>query len=246
MSIDAVTMEQAVDRVSRHLACGNSHRFLISGVNAHFVNMAEKDLRFANHLANNDLNVADGMSLVMAARLFGFRLPARLTGIDLMVELCRLASTTDRSVYLLGGMPGAAERTAKALTKQFPDLKIAGVDRPPMGKEFEAEVVSQIKRRIKAAQPDFLFVCLGVPNQEYWIGEQTADLPVRVIMGNGAAFDVLAGFFQRPSPHIQRLGMEWLHRLYREPRRLWRRYLLGNCQFLETLLHQQLIGRRMW
>src|SRR4051812_47668656 len=154
-------MEQAVDRVSRHLACGDGHKFLISGVNAHFVNMAEKDLRFANHLARNDLNVADGISLVMAARLFGFRLPSRLTGIDLMIELCRLASETGRSVYLLGGMPGAAEGAAKTLLDQFPGLKIAGVDRPPMGKEFESEVVSQIKHRIETAQPDFLFVCLA-------------------------------------------------------------------------------------
>ncbi|HEY2470785.1 MAG TPA: WecB/TagA/CpsF family glycosyltransferase [Terracidiphilus sp.] len=243
--IDAVTMQQAIDRVSRQLASGAGHKFMISGVNAHFVNSAEKELRFANLLAKNDLNVADGISLVLAARIFGVRLPCRVTGIDLMVELCGLALETGRSVYLLGGMPGAAQGAATFLMKRFPELKIAGVDRPPMGKEFDPDVVSEIKKRISDAKPDFLFVCLGVPNQEYWIDEHAADLPVRVVMGNGAAFDVLAGFFERPPLHVQRLGLEWLHRLLREPRRLWRRYMLGNFQFLETLVHQQLAGRRV-
>jgi N-acetylglucosaminyldiphosphoundecaprenol N-acetyl-beta-D-mannosaminyltransferase len=238
-------MEDAIKRVSEHIASENERKFVISGVNAHFVNTAERELRFANCLAANDLNVADGISLVIAARICGVKLPARVTGIDLMVELCGLAADAGNTVYLLGGMLGAAQSAATYLEKRFPKLRIVGVDRPPLGRESDPEVVDEIKKRIRLANPDFLFVCFGVPNQEYWIHEHVADLPVRVVMGNGAAFDVLAGFFKRPPVHIQRMGLEWFYRLCTEPRRLWKRYLIGNFQFMETILHQELSGRRI-
>lgn len=231
-------MEQAVKRVGRNLDSSSNRPFVISGVNAHFVNAAQKDSHLASFLSSSDLNVADGMSLVIASRLLRANLPERITGIDLMVELCGLAERTGRSVYFFGGMDGAAEGAAKALQNMFPELRIAGVDRPPMGSEFDPPTVAEVRERITAAKPDFLFVCLGVPRQERWIAEFTADLPVRVVMGNGAAMDVLAGFFHRPPEWIQRVGMEWFYRLCIEPPRLWKRYLLGNLQFVETILLQ--------
>lgn len=243
--IDVVTMEQAVERVNRHLDSTRVRPFVIAGVNAHFVNIARKNAALTSFLSKADLNTADGMSLVFAARLLRAKLPERVTGIDLMVELCDLASRTGRSVYFLGGMAGAADGAATALRKRFPRLRIDGVDRPPIGRELDPGVAAHIRDRITAAKPDFLFVCMGVPRQEQWIAEYAEDLPVKVVMGNGAAFDVLAGLFQRPPEWIQGLGMEWFYRLCCEPQRLWRRYLLGNLEFIEHVLLQGLgLSRR--
>lgn len=236
--IDVVTMSDAVERVSQQLNSESSEPFLISGVNASFVNTAKGNPLLASYLSKANLNVADGMSLVLAARILRSRLPERVTGIDLMIELCGLASVMGRSVYLLGGMDGAAEGAAAWLKCRFPGIQIVGVDRPPLGNEFDLAEVEQVRKRIKAVQPDFLFVCLGVPRQERWIEEFALDLPVKVVMGNGAAFDVLAGFFHRPPMWIQKIGLEWAYRLCVEPRRLWRRYILGNLQFVQTVVLQ--------
>lgn len=240
--IDVVTMTKAIEQVAEHMVSEDSHPFVISGVNAHFVNMANGDKEFAQLLSEQDLNVADGVSIVLASHLLGTPILERVTGIDLMVKLCALAAKRKWSVYLLGGMKGAAKRAAFLLQNRFPGLTIAGVDRPPMGQESDPEVVKEIRERIRKTHPDLLFVCFGVPFQEYWIHKYAMDLPVRVAMGNGAAFDVLAGFFCRPAPWIQHLGMEWLYRLCREPRRLWRRYVLGNLRFTRLVLQQFVQG----
>ena len=236
--IDVVTMCDAVGRISQHLNADCGRPFLISGVNAYFVNTAKGNPVLASYLSKADLTVADGISLVLASLILRSRLPERVTGIDLMIELCGLASVTGRSVYMLGGMDGAAAGAASWLNRRFPGIRIAGIDRPPMGREFDPSEVEQIRKRITLAQPDFLFVCLGVPRQERWIEEFALDLPVKVVMGNGAAFDVLAGFFHRPPLWIQKIGMEWFYRLCVEPRRLWRRFVFGNLQFVQTILMQ--------
>ncbi len=238
--IDAVTMDGAVERVAQNLLVDLKRPFVISGVNAHFANLAQNDEGLASFLSSSDLNVADGMSLVVAARLLGSKLPERVTGVDLMVELCGMAAKSGRTVYLLGGMEGAAEGAASSLTNQYPGLEIVGVDRPPIGGEFDPLVVAQIRTRINDSRPDFLFVCLGVPRQEKWISKFAIDLPVKVVMGNGAAFDVLAGFFHRPPIWIRNIGMEWLYRLCIEPKRLWKRYVVGNVLFVEHVLAQGL------
>ncbi len=238
--IDPVTISGAVCRVSEHLAAQSRDQFIVTGANAQFVNLAEKDPDLASFLQSADLNVADGVSLLLAARVLGAKLPERVTGIDLMVELCGLAAETGRTVYLFGGMEKAAEGAATFLLKKFPHLKIVGIDRPPVGREFDPLVVSGVRSRIMEARPNFLFVCLGVPRQEKWIKQFCSGLPVNVIMGNGAAFDVLAGFFHRPPMWIQNIGFEWFYRLCVEPKRLWRRYLLGNVLFAEQILAQGL------
>ncbi len=240
--IDPVTMTGAVARVSEHLASQSQHQFIVTGANAQFVNIAERDSELASFLQSADLNVTDGVSLLLAARILGTKLPERVTGIDLMVELCGLAAETNRTVYLFGGMERAAEGAARFLKARYAHLKIVGVDRPPVGREFDPLVVSRVRSRIIEAQPDFLFVCLGVPRQEKWIRQFAPGLPVSVVMGNGAAFDVLAGFFHRPPRWIQRIGLEWFYRLCMEPKRLWRRYLVGNILFAKRILAQGFVN----
>ena len=233
-----VTMREAVARVLRSLSSARVRPYVVTAVNAHFVVTAQREWRLQQFLNAADLCVADGVSLIISSRLLGARLPERITGVDLMVHLCEKAAQWRKSVYLLGGRDGAAEKAAIVLQNMFPELRIVGADRPPMGRESDPVEVQALRGRIKAASPDFLFVCFGVPLQEYWIEMFTTDLPVGVVMGNGAALDVIAGHFSRPPKWMQDLCLEWLFRLSVEPKRLWRRYILGNSRFIYLILKQ--------
>ena len=243
LSLSARSLQDSVTAILDAFARRPGHPLVITPVNAHVVVSARKDVRLFAFLKRADFCVADGCSLLLAALALGRSLPERVTGIDLMIRLCEQAALRNMSVYLLGGMPNAAARAANTLRKQYPALNIVGIDRPPFGSEFEPGEAEGIRNRIRSAAPDFLFVCLGVPLQEYWIEQFTYDLPVGVVMGNGAALDVLAGFFVRPPGWVQAIGLEWLYRLGVEPRRLWRRYLIGNLVFIATILKQALLGR---
>lgn len=215
----------------------------IATVNAQFVQIARSNDRFASILRSADLRVADGVPLVWACRLLGRPLPGRVNGTDLMERLCELAAKKEFKVYLMGGRPGAAEAAAERLCARFPGLRIAGTDCPPMGFTEDAALDEQAASRIRQAAPDILFVGLGAPKQEYWIHDHL-DLPAKVMLGVGGSFELIAGMTKRAPLVFQRLGFEWLWRLCVEPRRLWKRYLVGNTIFLLVVLRQYLAERQ--
>jgi N-acetylglucosaminyldiphosphoundecaprenol N-acetyl-beta-D-mannosaminyltransferase len=235
--IDPVTMEEAVDRVSGMLEESRDRAAHIVTMNAQFVEIAHQDERFAALMRRADLNVADGLSLVWASRFLGQSLPERVAGVDLMIRLCETAAANGKTVYFLGGTPGAAFRTAERLRESLPALQIVGIDCPPHGFVQNAEQCRRVADRINAVKPDLLFVGLGAPKQEYWI-ERNAYLPAKVMMGIGGSFEFAAGFRKRAPIFWQKTGVEWLWRLCLEPRRLWRRYLIGNSIFIFLVFRQ--------
>jgi N-acetylglucosaminyldiphosphoundecaprenol N-acetyl-beta-D-mannosaminyltransferase len=235
--LDPVTMSEAVDRVASMLEEVRGRAAHVVTMNAQFVEIAHQQTRFAEVLRRADLSVADGLSLVWASRWLGQFVPERVAGADLMVRLCEAAAFSGKSVYFLGGSPGAAACAAERLSKDLPQLVVAGVDCPPKGFLDDEDECSRVAKRIEAAKPDLLFVGLGAPKQEYWI-ERYAYLPAKVMMGIGGSFEFLAGFRKRAPVMIQKIGFEWLWRLCIEPRRLWKRYLVGNTIFLFVVLKQ--------
>ena len=235
--LDPVTMSEAVDRVSSMLDEARERAAHVVTMNAQFIEIAHQETRFASILRRAELNVADGLSLVWASRWLGQFVPERVAGADLMVRLCEIAATSGKTVYFLGGSPGAALRAAERLGKELPQLMFAGVDCPPIGFLDDPEECSRVAERIQAAKPDLLFVGLGAPKQEYWI-ERYAYLPAKVMMGIGGSFEFVAGYRKRAPVMLQRLGFEWLWRLCMEPRRLWKRYLVGNTIFLFVVFKQ--------
>jgi len=235
--LDPVTMSEAVDRVSSMLEEVRERAAHVVTMNAQFVEIAHQETRFADVLRRADLSVADGLSLVWASRWLGQFVPERVAGADLMVHLCEAAATRGKTVYFLGGSPGAASRAAERLSKDLPQLVVAGVDCPPNGFLDDSEECSRVAKRIEAAKPDLLFVGLGAPKQEYWI-ERYAYLPAKVMMGIGGSFEFVAGYRKRAPVMIQKIGFEWLWRLCMEPRRLWKRYLVGNTIFLFIVFRQ--------
>ena len=207
--------------------------------NAQHVVLLNKDSRLRHIYERADLVLPDGISLLLAARIHGCSLKERVAGVDVFRELCILAAKNGLKVFFLGGLPGSAERAAQAVRREARDL-IYDTYCPPLGFENSAEELDAVSEAIQRARPDILFVALGAPKQEYWIHDHGLKLEVPVSVGVGGSFEMVGGVVPRAPKFLQKAGCEWLYRLSREPRRMWRRYLIGNFQFLWIVLLQRM------
>ena len=196
--------------------------------NTEMVMTARRAADLAALLAGAALVVADGVGIVWASRYLGRPLPGRVPGIELAERLLREAVRRRWAVYLLGGRPGIAEQAAARLTARDPELVIAGCADGYFGAGAEAAVVE----RVRGAAPALLFAGLGTPRQERWLARRLADLGAPVAMGIGGSLDVWAGRAQRAPRVMQTLGLEWLYRLSREPRRLRRQFTIPHFMAL--------------
>lgn len=185
------------------------------------------------------LVVPDGMPLVWAARLRGHRHAGRVSGADLMMALCRAGAADGRRHFFLGGAPGVAEKLAARLRETVPGLRIVGAVGPPIWPWPPAED-RRLVRMINDSGADVVWIGLGSPKQEQWMAANRDRLDPSVLIGVGAAFDFLAGTKRRAPLWMRRVGLEWLHRLISEPRRLWRRYLLVTPRFVPLAVLQAL------
>jgi len=183
-----------------------------------------------------DLVVADGMPLLWASRLQGAPLPERVAGSSLIATLSSAAARQGASVFLLGGDPGVADRAAERLRANNPGLAIGGTHCPPRGFERDPALMAAIESALSTARPDIVFVALGFPKQEQLIQRLRARFPTVWFVSVGASFAFLAGEVQRAPRWMQRSGLEWVHRLAQEPRRLARRYLVEGIPFLLRVL----------
>jgi len=203
--------------------------------NAYSVSLCWEFPEYRKTLDESDLVLADGMSIVWGGRWLGVRIPERVAGPDLSQALFQRAEAQGFGIFLLGSTPDTLDCLRSALIRRWPRLRIVGTHSPSMDTTFSSAENDAIIGIVKKAKPDFLFVGMSAPKQELWIAAQLAWLEVPVCMGIGAAFDFLSEKIPRAPAFLQRSGFEWLYRLYREPRRLWKRYLLGNFIFLSHL-----------
>ncbi|MBA2679130.1 MAG: WecB/TagA/CpsF family glycosyltransferase [Ktedonobacteraceae bacterium] len=189
-------------------------------VNPEFVMLARRNAAFLQVINQASLVVPDGIGIVLALRYLRHPTPERVTGVDTVVALARRCAEENYRIYLLGAAPGVAEIAATRLRELTPGLEIAGTYAGSPAPSEEDELIE----RIRAARADVLYVAYGAPAQDLWIARNLARLPVAVAMGVGGSFDFIAGRQRRAPQVMQRVGMEWLYRLYREPWR-WRRML---------------------
>lgn len=237
--VDRIEMEYAAILATEALLHrGEIPPLTIVGPNAQLVTLAEKNAAFAEAMQAADLAVPDGISVVMASRILGAPIPERVTGGDLMERLCAEAAHYGFSVFLLGGLPGAAMMAAFNLRERYPGLNICGTYCPPMGFEKSPVEMERVRDRVNEAAPDLLCVAFGAPKQEIWMQENRDHLNVGAILPVGGAFDVAAGLRRRAPQWVQRIHLEWLFRMMMEPRRLWRRYLFGNTEFILLVARQ--------
>ncbi len=195
-----------------------------------------RDLHFGALVAEADLVVADGMPLVWASKLQGTPLPERVAGSNLISTLSAAAAEAGRSIFLLGGAAGTAVGAADVLRKRYPNIKIVGTLCPQLGFEKKPRQMSEISQMVTEANPDIVFVALGSPKQEQLIAKLRPSLPTAWWLGVGVSFSFLTGDVQRAPAWMQRIGIEWMHRLGQEPRRLFKRYIVHGLPFAASLL----------
>lgn len=223
--VDRLSQRQALESIEQMIAQwrASDHKQpcrQVVTVNPEFVMVAQHNKDFLTAINAAVLVVADGMGVVWATRYIGRPAPERVTGTDLLPDLARRCAAAGYRLYLLGAAPGVAEAAGARLQELAPDLEIAGTYAGSPAREEEDEIIE----RVRAANVDVLCVAYGAPGQELWIWRNLERLPVAVAMGVGGAYDFLAGRQHRAPAFMRQMGLEWLYRLYREPRR-WRRML---------------------
>lgn len=236
--VDNCSREEACDAIVSHAKSGGKPVF-VATANAQHIVLLDQDKRLREIYGRADLVVPDGYSLLLAARFYGRVLEERITGVDMLQALCNLAAEHGLHVFLMGGLPESATQAAQVLKRRMKSLRISTYC-PPFGFEKSPEGLEAAASAIRAAKPDLLFVALGAPKQEHWIYDHGLQLSVPVLMGVGGSFELIAGVVPRAPLWMQNLGCEWLYRLYREPRRMWRRYLVGNLEFGLIVIRQRL------
>ena len=238
--VDNCSFKEACDAIIAHAKTGGKPTYVVTA-NAQHIVLLDQERRLREIYNRADLIVPDGFSLLLAARLHRRCLQERIAGVDMFQTLCDLAAENNLHVFLLGGLPQSAELTARVLKQRWSSLQISTYC-PSFGFEKSAAGLEKTAAAIRAAKPDLLFVALGAPKQEYWIYEHGLQLSIPVSMGVGGSFEMVAGVIRRAPMWMQDLGCEWLYRFFREPRRLWRRYLVGNLKF-GTIVFRQVIRR---
>jgi len=231
--VDSVTLRETLHHIERFIAEGKPRRIVT--VNLEYLRHARSSPGFREALEAADLAVADGMPLLWASRLFRRRLPERIAGVDLAEQCARLAAEKGYRLFLLGAGPGVAQSTAKVLRERYPGLTVVGCYTPPIG-DFSPEEEERIRQAIAVAKPDILLVALPTPRQELWNYANARRWNVPVVIGVGAAFDMLSGEVSRAPMWMRRRGLEWSFRLVMEPRRLWKRYLLHDTAVVLRIL----------
>ncbi len=238
IKIDDYGFDQAVELTISHALSNGSPEFIVTPNAMHIVTLQQDD-HFREVYRRAFLVVPDGVSLLWAAKFLRSPLNGRVNGTDFFETLCAVACSKQLKVFLLGGRPGAADKAAEVLRDRNPGLQIVGTYCPPFGFESNAEELVLIDTKIKKAAPHLLFVGLGAPKQENWIYAHYQEIGVPISVGIGVSFELVAGMVKRAPVWMQKCGLEWFFRLLEEPTRLWKRYLVGNPQFIWLILKQR-------
>jgi len=229
--IDQVDNQETIQKIEEFIISKKPHQIVTPDTLA--VLRARKDPEYHAILKSADLVTPDGVGILWAATTLNYSLPERVTGIDIIHNICRLAAKKGYSLYLLGSYPGVASEAALNLTKKYPGIKIAGThhgyfscEDVKNGNSVRNKKEEEIITEIKENRPDILLVGMGVPKQEKWINKNLEKLDVPVCIGVGGSFDVLSGRIPRAPLWMQRHGMEWIYRSIKQPNRAFRVFAL--------------------
>jgi N-acetylglucosaminyldiphosphoundecaprenol N-acetyl-beta-D-mannosaminyltransferase len=233
--VDAVTLPQALARIEALVAAGRGGAVFTPNVD-HVV-IAQRNPAFLEAYRAVELSLADGMPILWSSRLLGAPVPEKVSGSDLILPLAARAAERGWRVFLIGGAPGVAEEAAARFRETLPGLAIVGTASPRIDREG-VEAGEAALEQLVAARPDLVLVAFGAPKQELWAHRSRARLGRAVTVGIGASLDFVAGRVQRAPRWISSSGLEWAYRLAREPKRLWRRYLIDDPRFAVVLLRE--------
>jgi N-acetylglucosaminyldiphosphoundecaprenol N-acetyl-beta-D-mannosaminyltransferase len=243
LDFDALTESEAVATILASLEAGQGGWVVTP--NLEYLRAYQFADEVQQQFDSADLVVPDGMPLLWASRLKNEPLPGRVAGSDLIWSLSRAAARRGASLLFLGGEPGTAEAAAERLQTEFPGLVVSGAICPPRGFEQDPKTVAGLAREAAALRPDIVFV--GLPLAKHLVTSQALrrELPHAWVIGVGVSFSFVSGHIERAPGWLQRLGLEWVHRLAQEPRRLFRRYLVEGIPFALRLLTYSALARGM-
>lgn len=231
VEVNALTMDGTIDLIDEAIRA--KRQVVHNCINANKVVLMDKNADLRKSLNEADIISADGQAVVWASRLLKKPLPERVPGIDLMENLMSMAFKKGYKVFLLGAKEEVAKNVADHYSQIFDKNLVAGYRNGYFSKEEENEIVEQINR----SRASMLFVAIPSPQKEYFINQYRESLKdVMLLMGVGGSFDVISGKVKRAPRWMQDNGFEWLFRLIQEPRKMWKRYLIGNLEFLFLLI----------
>ncbi len=235
VGISAIDMRQAVAEIARWVEQREPHYVCVTGV--HGVMEAQRDPELRRIHNASGLTTPDGMPMVWAGHRAGAVDMGHVRGSGLLSAVCAVAAERGWSSFFYGGGPGVPELLAERLIARFPGLRVAGTWSPPF-RPLTPDEDRMVIEAINRSAPDLVWVGLSTPKQERWMAAYRGYLDAPAVLGVGAAFDMHAGLLPQAPQWMQRSGLEWLYRLGREPKRLWRRYLRNNPRFIIEILRR--------
>ncbi len=238
VGVDPLTVEELHEEISRFVE--NGEHALVLHANVHGLNLAYRNGRLRGLFNRAPIVFCDGSGVMLGARILGRRIPERITYADWTWKLAAFAEERGFSLFFLGARPGVAEKAARRLEYRFPKLRIAGAEHGYFERTLGSPENEAIIKKINAARPDVLLVGFGMPVQEFWLAENWEKVDANVALTGGAVFDYVSGELRRGPRFLTDRGLESVARLMVEPRRLWRRYVIGNPLFLLRVLKQRL------
>ena len=231
--VDNLTMDEAIQRIEQ-LILSKKPSYVVTPNVDHIVKL-EEDKEFQDVYKEADLILTDGMPLIWISKLKKNPIKEKVSGSDLFPRVCKLAADKGYKVFLLGAAEGIAARAAENLRSKYNGLNIVGTYSPSYGFEKKEDEIEKIIEMINEVKPDILAVGLGAPKQEKFLYKYRKKLNVPVSLAIGASIDFEAGNMNRAPKWMQNIGLEWLYRLYQEPGRMARRYLIDDIKIIKLL-----------
>lgn len=231
--VDNLTMDEAVQRIEQ-LILSKKPSYVVTPNVDHIVKL-EEDEEFQNVYREADLIVTDGMPLIWISKFKGTKIKEKVSGSDLFPKVCDLAAKKRYTVFLLGAAEGVAEKASENLKDKYTGLNVVGTYSPSYGFEKKEEEIEKIIEMINEVNPDILAVGLGAPKQEKFLYNYKNKLNVPVSLAIGASIDFEAGNIERAPEWMQNTGLEWLYRLCKEPKRMFKRYLIDDMKIFKLI-----------
>ena len=241
VGVSALNMQSALDLTESLIEEGQRGYVCVTGV--HGIIEAQDDAFFRDILNSSLLTTPDGMPTVWIGNMKGLETMSRVYGPDYMLGMCSLTTRKQYRHFLYGGKEGVAEELAAKLVARYPGLNIVGTYTPPF-RPLNAQEEADLAAQLEELKPDILWCGLSTPKQERFMSQYSSRLPVKIMVGVGAAFDLLSGNLSEAPAWMKRSGLQWFYRLIKEPRRLWRRYLINNPRFVWLVMLQSMRLRR--
>ena len=242
MTINNITLATVFEAVTRQIEAREPGYIITPNVD-HVVTFQE-DAEFREAYYHSFLVLADGMPVLWSSKLVGKPLKEKISGSDLVYWLSEYAARRGYSVFFFGATEGTAQRAGEVLQEKYPGLKVAGAYSPPMGFDKDPELLAESIQIVRDADPDICYVALGAPKQDLWSYRHHRETGVPVHIGVGISLNFVTGDVKRAPRWMQRNGLEWVWRLFQEPRRLLKRYLVRDMQLLPLLWREFWSSRR--